>query len=32
MNRKLRLAKSAQQIKDEQISFLQEDIERDTAE
>ena len=32
MNRKLRLTKSAQQIKDKQIGFLLEDIEQDIEE
>ena len=32
MNRKLRLTKSAQQIKDEQIGFLLEDIEQNIEE
>ena len=31
MNRKLKPTKSAQQIKEEQISFLLEDIEKDIA-
>ena len=31
MNRKLKSTKSAQQIKEEQISFLLEDIEKDIA-
>ena len=30
MNRKLRPTKSAQQLKDEQINFMLEDIEKDT--
>ena len=32
MNRKLNPTKSAQKIKEEQISFLLEDIEKDIAE
>ena len=28
MNRKLRLAKSTQQIKDDQVNFLLEDVEK----